>query len=323
MIETTTLGSTGYQVTRIGLGLAALGRPGYINLGHKGDLTGRTEVRALEEHAHRVLSAAYDLGIRSFDTARSYGGGEEFLGRWLYKTRTSDPTLTISSKWGYRYVADWRVDAEVHEVKEHNLACLDTQYEETRSRLGRHLDIYQIHSATLESGVLDNKEVLDRLAAIKKDGLAIGLSTTGPNQADTIRKAMKIERDGERLFQTVQSTWNLLETSAGAALAEAHDAGMGTIIKESVANGRLTERDRATTGPIRDAFPDHTPDTIAVAAILAQPWVDMVLSGAATTEQLVSNLAALEIDPGQVGELESLIEDPRDYWQTRSNLKWT
>ena len=323
MIKTTSLGSTGLQVTRIGLGMAALGRPGYINLGHKADLTGRTEVRALEEHAHEVLTAAYDLGIRSFDTARSYGGGEEFLGRWLYNTRTSDPALTISSKWGYRYVADWRVDAEVHEVKEHSLACLDTQYEETRARLGRHIDLYQIHSATLESGVLDDDQVLDRLAEIKQDGLAIGLSTSGPNQSAVIRKAMTIEREGTLLFQTVQSTWNLLETSAGTALAEAHDAGMGTIIKESVANGRLTERDRATTAPIRDAFPDHAPDTIAVAAILAQPWVDMVLSGAATTEQLVSNLAALDIAPDQLDDLPPLAEAPQDYWQTRSDLKWT
>ncbi len=323
MIETTSFGSTGLQVTRIGLGLAALGRPGYINLGHRSDLSGRTEVRALEDHAHRVLSAAYEMGIRYFDTARSYGGGEEFLGRWLYQARITDPSVTISSKWGYRYVADWRIDAEVHEIKEHNVECLNTQYEETRSRLGRHIDVYQIHSATLESGVLDNKEVLDRLAEIRADGLAIGLSTSGPRQAETIRKAMTVERDGARLFSTVQATWNLLEPSAGAALAEAHDAGMGTIIKESVANGRLTERDRRSTEPLRSAYPDDSPDTIAVAAILAQPWVDVVLSGAATAEQLESNLAALEVDPERLTEMPAMAEEPDVYWRTRSGLKWT
>jgi aryl-alcohol dehydrogenase-like predicted oxidoreductase len=323
MIESTSLGSTTHKVTRIGLGLAALGRPGYINLGHRADLTGRTEVRALEKHAHTVLTAAYDLGIRYFDTARSYGGGEEFLGRWLLKTRTSDPTLTVSSKWGYRYVADWRVDADVHEVKEHNLECLNAQYEETRSRLGRHVDVYQIHSATLESGVLENPEVLARLAEIRADGMTIGFSTSGPNQAEVIRKAMTITTDGVPLFQTVQSTWNLLEPSAGPALAEAHDAGMGTIIKESVANGRLTDRDRAVTAPLRDAFPNHSPDTIAVAAILAQPWVDAVLSGAATADQLTSNLAALDVPKERLGNLPAMAENPHEYWKTRSGLKWT
>lgn len=324
MIETTQLGTTPHKVTRIGLGMAALGRPGYINLGHRGDLTGRTEVRALEEHAHDVLSAAYELGVRYFDAARSYGGGEEFLGRWLYKARITDPTIVISSKWGYKYVADWRVDADVHEIKDHSYEMLNTQYEESRSRLGRHLNIYQIHSATLDTGVLDNKKVLDRLASLRVDGLTIGLSTSGPNQAGAIRKAMSIERDGVPLFATVQATWNLLEPSAGEALAEAHDEGMGTIIKESVANGRLTERDRATTAPLRDTFPDENPDTIAVAAILAKPWVDTVLSGAATIEQLESNLDALAIDPGRVAGLEKMMaENPAIYWETRSGLKWT
>ncbi|MEA2003163.1 MAG: aldo/keto reductase, partial [Actinomycetota bacterium] len=314
------LGTTHHVVTRIGLGMAALGRPGYINLGHKADLTGRTEVKALEHHAHDVLDAAFEAGIRYFDAARSYGGGEEFLGRWFLASKITDPTVTVSSKWGYKYVADWRVDAEVHEVKDHSLDCLDTQYDESRARLGRHVDIYQIHSATLDTGVLDNDEVLNRLATIRNDGVTIGLSTSGPNQAEVIRKAMMVERDGVRFFSTVQSTWNLLESSAGEALSEAHDAGMGVMIKESVANGRLTERDRETTAPLREAFPNSNADTIAIAAILAQPWVDTVISGAATVEHLASNLAALDVDPVTLRDLPPMAEDPAAYWHTRSGL---
>jgi aryl-alcohol dehydrogenase-like predicted oxidoreductase len=48
--------------------------------------------------------------------------------------------------------------------------------------------------------------------------------------------------DGVRLFDAVQATWNLLEPSAGPALAEAHAAGLGVIVKEALANGRLTDR---------------------------------------------------------------------------------
>ena len=59
-----TLGQAGLPVTAIGLGLAALGRPGYLNLGHGGDLGSDRSVAALERHAHTVLDTAYDEGVR-------------------------------------------------------------------------------------------------------------------------------------------------------------------------------------------------------------------------------------------------------------------
>ena len=81
-----TLGATGLPVSPLGLGLAALGRPGYINLGHHGDV-GDTDVDAMERHAHEVLDAAYEGGVRYFDAARSYGRGEAFLASWLEAPR--------------------------------------------------------------------------------------------------------------------------------------------------------------------------------------------------------------------------------------------
>ena len=63
----------------MGLGLAALGRPGYINLGHATDLSRDYDVAAMADHAHTVLDAAWAAGIRYFDAARSYGRAEEFL----------------------------------------------------------------------------------------------------------------------------------------------------------------------------------------------------------------------------------------------------
>ena len=77
------LGATGLQVTRIGLGLAALGRPAYINLGRDADLPADRDVDVMERRCHAVLDAAYGAGIRYFDAARSYGLAEAFLGRWL------------------------------------------------------------------------------------------------------------------------------------------------------------------------------------------------------------------------------------------------
>jgi len=54
--------------------------------------------------------------------------------------------------------------------------------------------------------------------------------------------------------------------------------------------------------------------------VLVQPWADVVLSGAATVDQLRSNLAALELDVDP--NLEQLAEDPAVYWEERSALPW-
>ncbi len=314
-----TLGETPLGVSRIGLGLAALGRPGYINLGHAADLAGHTDVAVMRSGAHRVLDAAYAGGIRYFDAARSYGEAEEFLGSWLDQRRLSPHEVTVGSKWGYTYTADWRVDAEVNEVKDLSLATLRRQEDESRVRLGANLQLYQIHSATIDSGVLDDRAVMNELARLRAGGLYVGFTATGANQSDTIERAVEVGG-----FDTVQATWNLLEPSAGRALASAHAAGLGVIVKEAVANGRLTGR-----GNIRALMQvadeiGVTPDALALAAVLAQPWVDVVLSGAATAETLAANLAARDVHlDGEIRHrLSGLAEDPAAYWEQRSELRW-
>ena len=145
------------------------------------------------------------------------------------------------------------------------------------------------------------------LARLREDGLAIGFTTTGPRQAETIRRAMAVTVDGAALFQVVQSTWNVLEPSSGTALAEAHAAGLGVIVKEALANGRLAAQ-----------------DDVAIAMALRQPWADVVLSGAVTVDQLHSNLRALNLaltaldtDAPRVSA-----EPPDVYWSTRASRRW-
>jgi aryl-alcohol dehydrogenase-like predicted oxidoreductase len=312
----TTLGNTGLRVTRIGLGLAALGRPGYINLGHATDLAGHTDVESMERGAHAVLDAAYAGGVRYFDAARSYGKAEAFLGGWLLSRGFGRDDVTVGSKWGYTYTAGWRVDAEVNEVKDLSAANFRRQLAETRELLGDHLCLYQIHSATLESGVLDDRAVLDELAALRSTGVFIGLSTSGPKQGATLERAIEVGG-----FDSVETTWNLLERSAAPALAAAHAAGMGVIIKEALANGRLTDRGDVPALLTAARRAGDTPDALALAAVLAQPWVDVVLSGATTVPELESNLRSLatEVD---IGRFDGIVEDPDTYWKQRSELPW-
>ncbi|MBP6472306.1 MAG: aldo/keto reductase [Chloroflexi bacterium] len=322
------LGQTGLRVSPIGLGLAALGRPGYINLGHAQDLNAGRDVAAMEIHAHAVLDAAWAAGVRYFDAARSYGRAEAFLGSWLQSRQLTPDQVTIGSKWGYTYTANWQVEAEKHEVKEHSLPVLQRQIGESRALLGDCLDLYQIHSATLDSGVLENEGVLAELARLKADGLKIGLSLSGDRQADTLYRALDIQlADGRLLFDAVQATWNLLEPSAGAALQTAHEAGLGVIVKEALANGRLTPRSQEPKMQLLRqlaAEKGATMDALALAGVLAQPWVGVTLSGAAAVDQLQANIQAITVDwdVETAVRLQSLVEPPAQYWRTRSQLAW-
>jgi aryl-alcohol dehydrogenase-like predicted oxidoreductase len=307
-MERRPFGRTGLSVTPIGFGLAAVGRPGYITQGREHDLGPNRSVEVLERRSHEVLTAAYDTGIRYFDAARSYGFAERFLASWLAARRLAPHDVTVGSKWGYTYVGNWRVDARVHEVKDHSLAALQRQIVESRDILDGYLDLYQVHSATLESGILDDRAVLSALNDLRASGLIIGMTVSGPRQAEVIAKALAVEVDGINPFQSVQATWNILERSSGPALAEAHAAGWGVIIKEALANGRLASHDR-----------------VAIAAVLANPWVDVVLSGAVTADQIISNAGALadHLSEAELADLARLAEPPDQYWPERSKLPWT
>jgi aryl-alcohol dehydrogenase-like predicted oxidoreductase len=301
-------------VTEIGLGLAALGRPAYINLGHADDLGPDRSPDGLRAQTHAVLDHAYARGIRYFDAARSYGLAEEFLGSWL--TDRSPDGVFVASKWGYTYTANWLIDVADHEVKDLSVATLRRQLAETREHLGSWLRLYQIHSATLESGVLADDEVLGELASLRSTGVAVGLTVTGARQADTIDAAL-----ATGAFDAVQATWNLHERSAGEALGRAHAAGLRVVVKEAVANGRLT--DRAAPPRLAEAARERGvgADAVALAAALAQPWSDVVLSGASTPAMLDSNLGALTLTVDD--DFADLVEPAEDYWSARSELAWT
>ena len=67
-----------------------------------------------------------------------------------------------------------------------------------------------------------------------------------------------------------------------------------------------------------------TVDALALAAVLNQPFVDVVLSGAAHTDHLISNIAALHVawQPALADVLLGLREETAVYWQTRNQLPW-
>jgi aryl-alcohol dehydrogenase-like predicted oxidoreductase len=324
------------SLPRIGLGMAALGRPGYINLNRDavfGD-SGRS-VEVMQTRADHVLDALFRVCSVSnlmpwIDCARSYGLSEKFAGEYLRKHNIKPDDVYVSSKWGYTYVADWNVKLDPgvpHEVKDHSVDNFVKQMKETAEFLGEYINLYQIHSATFESGVMDNSDVHKALHQCKQDhGWAIGLSVSSPKQDEVIRRAMELQVDGTKLFDSVQCTYNILEQKPGPALLDAHNSGMDIIIKEGLANGR------ALQNPAVLEFAKKLkcePDQLALACILVQPFQPRILSGAVTTEHIESNWKAQEVaeklreDPSLLSNImDASRMDSDQYWSDRSSLAW-
>ena len=329
---------------QLGIGLAALGRPGYVTLNHASDLGGQYDPSAMESHAHAVLDAAFDAGIRYIDAARSYGRAEDFLASWLRKRAIEPGQLIVASKWGYTYTAGWSTSATQHEVKDHSLAAFERQLDESVERLGRYLSLYQIHSVTAESKTLEDDALIDAIAGLRTRGIRAGLSVSGAGQDVPIRRSLEVRRDGERVFDSVQATWNLLERGAESALHDAHGAGMKVVVKEALANGRLTreagrgkreagkeKRDDGEifSGPIariRELAESRGTniEMLALGAALARPWADVVLTGAATVDQIRSTVAASELtyDTELEEQLRSVSIASDEYWRARSSFRW-
>jgi aryl-alcohol dehydrogenase-like predicted oxidoreductase len=171
-----------------------------------------------------------------------------------------------------------------------------------------------VHSLTPDSPLLSDRPLLAALAELRDSGVEVGVSTSGPRQAEAVERALETG-----LFTSVQATWNLLERSAGPALAAAHEAGFRVVVKEAVGNGRLAG---AEAPPALHAVAQRYgvgPDAVAIGAVLAQPWCDVVLSGAVTPAQLGSNAGAVSFAPDELAEL---AEPAEQYWRERSRRPW-
>lgn len=315
-------------MTKIGLGLAALGRPEYINIRTKGAIDRSPE--AFKDNAHAVLDYAYANGLRYFDTAPSYGKGEQFLLEW--KTSRKHAEIILGTKWGYTYKADWELGFKgKHEIKEHSLKKLNEQWQMSQQLLPE-LNIYQVHSATLDSGILENTEVHQKLYDIKNaKGLKIGISISGNNQSDIIEKALEVKVANQPLFDAFQVTYNILEQSTFGKLQDLIKQGKYVIIKEALANGRVFKNEKfahykGLYKTLESLSKKHNVgvDAIALRFIIDNLNPTYVLSGASSKAQLRENLMAnnFQLDTDDLQELLAFKINPNEYWKERNSLSW-
>lgn len=315
------------EYNSIGLGTAAIGRPQYINI-NQGDKE-PFSLSVFRQKGIKMLDYAYDSGIRYYDTAPGYGLAEQLLIDWAKEK--NDPSITVATKWGYTYVASFDPKAKVHEVKEHSLNKLNEQWEASKQLLP-FLRYYQIHSATFESGVLENDAVLERLFQLKEESnIKVGLTTTGSNQAEVLQKGIDVHYKGNQLFEVFQCTYNVLDQSIYKLGRQIISDRKQLVLKEVLANGRLFPN---------AAYPGYQHlykklevlskkyevgvDSINLQFCLAKLAGAIVLSGANKPEYLALNLRAMEfqLSPQEIDEITQFKTAPKLYWEERKQLTW-
>lgn len=312
---------------KLGLGTAALGRPQYINI--RQENTKYSTLEAFRKHSFSILEEAYNLGIRYFDTAPGYGFAEKLVLEWL-QTK-NDASIEIGTKWGYTYTANFDANATIHEVKEHSFSKLNEQWNFSKQLLP-HLKVYQIHSATLETGVLENKEVLKKLAFLKKEhNLKIGLTTTGENQVEVIKKAMNMLVDGKQIFDIFQVTYNFLDQSLLEVSKDLIRQNKSIVIKEALANGRVFRNqhykhyDKMYT-ILEDLSKKYTVGIDAITLKYCTQTIpkSIVLSGASNVTQLKENLkmTSFYLATDEIKLLDSFKVNSEFYWAERKKLQW-
>lgn len=317
-------------MTKIGLGTAVIGRPQYINI-RASDDAGTSFFNLQEFRAKGIafLEASYNAGIRYYDTAPGYALAEQMIKEWL--GNKNDQAIEVATKWGYTYVANFDLAAKVHEVKEHSINKLNDQWEQSKKLLP-HLTIYQIHSATLDSGVLDNNDVLQRLSQIKNEfNIKIGMTSSGILQNEAIRKALAIQQNNQPLFDVVQATYNVFEQSIFEVAGDLRKANVQLVIKEALANGRVFSNNSYPHYQknyqllAKLAYKYNTGiDAVALRFVIDSLQPNIILSGAANEQSLKQNLEAykFQLEPEEIEELKSLKIASAPYWDERSRLNF-
>jgi aryl-alcohol dehydrogenase-like predicted oxidoreductase len=310
-MEQRRLGATGVDVTRVVLGCGNFG-----GVGSAPAFFGQGES---EEEAFAIMDAAWNLGVRVFDTADAYGGGrsEAWIGRWL-ASRGHSPVLATKV-----------FNSVVGDAQDRGLAPdrIRRQIEGSLERLGvERVDLYLIHAPDPDTPLEETLGAFDELVRAGKVG-AIGASNVDRGY---LQEALAIsEREGYPRFEWVQNSYSLLDREPEEGVLQfCAEQGLGFTPFSPLAGGwltgkyargesypagsRMTQRPEPYTGfdsehvwrgldRLRAAAEERGVDmsTLAFAWLLSNPAVTAVVVGPRRPEHLEPARRALQLDLSQ------------------------
>ena len=278
-MQTTVLGKTGLEVTRLGLGLSELG----FNVPAEA-----------EQQARDVLNAALDQGINFLDTAACYALSEEQVGAAVSHRRDE---YFLATKCGHYLPRgegeDWTAEV-IEESIDRSLQRMKTD----------HVDILQLHSCTAE--VLERGVVIEALEKAREAGKTRFIGYSGDNDS----AACAVNTGA---FDTLQTSFNLVDQRARTTLfPKAEQLGMGIIVKRPIGNAvwgatqdpkpyerhpTYTEEYFRRAGVMREEgpLPSEPDDRIVTALgfVLGHEVVDVAIVGSQRPHHVESNVAML------------------------------
>lgn len=302
-MERVSLGGTGLMVSRLGVGLAEMGRESGADAVSK---------------AGRILNTALDAGINFLDTAECYGYSEERIGFTVSHRRHE---FVLATKVGHTPTGmtgtPWTGET-VRASIDHSLTVMKTDY----------VDLLQVHAYDAPHPPPD-----DVLLAIE-DARDAGKTRFVGFSQENDEAGWAVESG---LFDTLQTAFSLLDQRARYGLLDrARENGLGIIAKRPIANAvwgriavegyystdgiaeQLLERARLMQGvrPL-DGAPEDSIE-LALGFVLAHEQVDTAIVGTRNPEHMLANIRMVEkslpLEGTLVAELHRLYDEVGSDW---------
>ena len=304
------LGNSGLKVSKIGLG--------GNNFGWRAD----------EQTSVTVINHAIDMGVSFIDTADMYdqGHSEEFIGKAIKGKRHQ---VIIATKFGSPMGEG---PNERGGSRHYIIKAVDASLKRLQTDS---IDLYQMHVPDLSTPIEETLCALDDMVRAGKVRY-IGCSNFAAWQLCEALWTSKVKN--LHSFVTVQSQYSLLARQIESELVPCCQAYDISVIPYSpLAGGFLTGKyhrgeeppvDARLAGPnpaYRRIFTEtnwdklikleafatnrsHTVGELAVAWLLARPWITTVIAGAKKIEQVSANVAAAEwkLTAEEVAEVDAM-----------------